>query len=479
MTRSIQIVVVAIGFLLGIVAAEQFSFALNGWIVVWALCAAVAIYYLRKAKLAYVLILLLALVAGGVRQAHFVASQPSSTINKLHYHKVVVSGQVVGEPYWDSKKNYVFFMDNLVVEGKPVAGELRVKSLVGNAREGYRVAVQGKVLPSLGRASSAVSYARVTILSTQQPWLTQVKTEFSKGVRRALPEPSASFMLGIMIGARSTLPKQIQDLLAAVGLSHITAVSGYNLTIIIVAMARVFGKKWQWGGLVASLWLIIGFVVLTGASASIVRAGIMSSAFLLARYYGRKLDMLACLGIGVLVTLSWSPSYLHDLGWQLSFLALTGIILLTPVFIAVIPKRFGVLGEVVAVSLAAQLATLPLIAFTFGTVALVSPLANALILPLVPPLMLLGFVLGILGMLVPGGVAVLASPVTLLVNGLIDFIRYLATLPHATIANSAPSLPLLISFYSILLVLVGFGRRSLGEVPTTAIITGIGDSKPV
>lgn len=478
MRRSTQILAAAIGLMCGIVFAKHFGGGFGWPLAAWTVFAAGAGLVLRKSTLMLVIIFLIACVLGMARQGLYESRQPATTIDAVQFSKVAVSGTVVGEPFWDDKRNYVFYLDHLELAGKPVAGELRVKSLLGNAREGYRVSVQGRVMPSLGKASSAMSYAKVTVLSMQQSMLVQAKSEFSKGVRRALPESSASFVLGILLGARSTLPKNIQDLMALIGLSHLVAVSGYNLTIITLAVQRLLGKRWQWAGLMATLWLIVGFVVLTGAPASIVRAGIMSSLFLLAAYYGRNLEVLTCLALGVIITLGWNPSYITDLGWQLSFLALGGIVLLTPVVQAFIPKRFGVIGEIAAVSIAAQLATMPLIAFTFGNVSVVAPLANVLVLPLVPLLMFVGFVVGVVGMLLPTAAFALSWPAAWLVAGLLDAMRYLGGLPWASMQNAAPQLLAVLGFYALLCLLGVFARRrGLGSATANAIITGMNERR--
>lgn len=462
----------------GIVFAQYYG-ADYGWLLwSWLLLALGAGYVLRKSSLILVIIFLAACVLGAARHDAYIAAQPAQSIDDAQYAKAVVTGVVVGEPSWDDKRNYVFYLSDLVLEGKSVAGELRVKSLVGNAREGYKVRVQGKVMPSMGRASSAMSYAKVMVLSMQPSLLVQAKSEFSKGVRRALPEPAASFVLGILIGARSTLPKDLQGTMALIGLSHLVAVSGYNLTIITLGMQRLLGKRWQWAGLMATLWLIVGFVVLTGASASIVRAGIMSTLFLLASYYGRKLDVLTCLALGVIVTLSWSPSYITDLGWQLSFLALGGIVLLTPVVQTLIPKRFGVLGEIAAVSIAAQLATMPLIALDFGTVSVVAPLANVLVLPLVPLMMFMGFVVGVVGMLLPALAYTVGWPVAWAVARLLEGMTSLASVPTASVGGAAPPVLVAVIFYVLLGALGLFARRrGLGSRAANAIITGMSERR--
>lgn len=468
----------AIGFMCGIVYAKYYGSEF-GWLLwSWLLLALGAGYVLRKTPLILVIIFLVASVSGIARQGAHSAAQPAQSIDDAQYTKAVVTGTVVGEPFWDDKRNHVFYLKDLALDATPIAGELRVKSLVGNAREGYRVQVHGKVMPSLGKASSAISYAKVTVVSTQQDLFVQAKSEFSKGVRRALPEPAASFVLGILIGARSTLPKDLQDTMALIGLSHLVAVSGYNLTIITLAIQRILGKRWQWAGLVITLWLIVAFVILTGASASIVRAGIMSTLFLLATYYGRRLDVLTCLVLGIIVTLGWNPGYITDLGWQLSFSALGGIVLLTPAVQTFVPKRFGVIGEIAAVSIAAQLATMPLIAFAFGSLSVVAPLANVLVLPLVPLLMFVGFVVGVAGMLLPASAFALSWPIAWFVEALLDVMRYLGGIPRASMQGAAPHIVVVLIFYGLLCLLGMFARRrGLGSRAANAIITGMNERR--
>ena len=463
----------------GIVYAQAYGSPWSWLLLDCAVLSMVTAVVVRKSRLLYVPIVLLAFIAGLVRQDILSLQQPTTNITYFHYTKQTVIGTVTGEPVRDDRTNVVFYVSNLELNGRPVAGDMRVKTLVGNAKEGYRVEVQGKIMPGLGRSRSAMSYAKVRVLSAQQPLLIQLKTEFSNGVRRALPEPAGSFILGILIGARTALPSGIQDTMALIGLSHLIAVSGYNLTIITLAIQSLTGRKWQWAGMVVTFWLIVGFVIATGASASIVRAGIMSALFLLAAYYGRKLEVLTCLALGAIITLLWSPAYINDLSWQLSFLALGGIVVLTPIVQACVPRRYGTLGEIAAVSIAAQLATMPLIALVFGNLSIIAPLANVLFLPLVPALMLLGFLAGILGVIVPALASAVAWPLARMVDFLIQGMQYLAHLPYASLRNVAPSWSAVVIFYISLLGLAAMGRkRGLGSSVADAIITGRKQGNP-
>src|SRR5262249_47658042 len=147
------------------------------------------------------------------------------------------------------------------------------------------------------------------------------------------------------------------------GLAHMAAVSGYNLTILIVLLHRLLRSKWKWLLTISSLWLMLGFVLITGAPASIVRAGIMGALFVLFRYYGQRLSGPYALTLTTLITILINPGYLFDLGWQLSIMALGGIVFLTEPIKRLLPLRPKLLQDIAAATLAAQLLTLPLIAF--------------------------------------------------------------------------------------------------------------------
>lgn len=475
MRRSNQLFWSAASFLVGMVFSSLYGLELSIQAAVLLLSAIVAVFMLRSSKLVVIPLVVTLFTLGGLRYNFFTVSQPMDSIDDYQYGKHEVLGVVDGEPYRDARSNYVFYVSQLRVDGQATAGTLRVKSLIANAKEGYSVRVVGKIMPSLGRTSSGMSYARVTVVSAQHNLLVQIKSQFSEGVRRALPEPTAGFMLGILIGSRSSLSPELQNTMSQIGLSHLIAVSGYNLTIIALAIQAMLGKKWQWGTLAATLWLIVGFVVLTGASASIVRAGVMAALFLLAKYYGRRLEVLSCLAVGVILTLAWDPSYLTDLSWQLSFLALTGIVLLTPAITKLFPSRLGAVGDIAAVSIAAQLATMPLIAFVFGDVALIAPLTNLVYLPLIPLLMLFGFMAGVVGALLPSTAYAIFWPVHFGVTFLLDGMAYFASWRYSTIQNAAPSFVGLGLFYTALGILALLARRSgpsLGSSTLDAIITG-------
>lgn len=396
--------------------------------------------------------------------------------------KVSVVGTIDGEPSWDEYHNYVFYLKDAQVQGTKVDGLVRIKALAGFAKEGQLIRASGKLKAGLGRASSLISYADVSVIDHQQPIMIQIKQNFVAGLNTTLPKDAAAFMAGILIGSRSALPKTLQETLTALGLSHIVAVSGYNLTILVGFLQRRFARDWRWGGLVGALWIILGFVIIAGGSASILRAGIMSALFLLANYYGKKLNLLVCMALVAVGMVALQPSsLLSDIGWQLSFLSLLGITLLSPKLSHILPSKPTFLNDILSVTLAAQLATAGLVAYTFGQVSLVAPLSNLIIMPFIPLLMLLGFLSALVGILLPNIAYTLGRPVNWLTLMLFDLLKYMASWKY-NIQVKELSLKI-IALYYIAIACVPFYVRvtpkSLSTDEKNATITDINNTQKV
>ena len=177
-----------------------------------------------------------------------------------------------------------------------------------------------------------------------------------------------------------------------------------------------------------------GFVGVTGLSPSMTRAALVTSLSLVAWYYGRVIHPVVLLLFAAAVTGLWNPLYVwSDVGWYLSFLAFGGVMLLAPL---VLKRLFGErkvpqLAQIVIETVCAEVATLPLIMFVFGSVSAVALLANVIVAPLVPVAMLLGFVAGLAIVLLPGPGAWLALPATLLLTYMTSIVAWLAAIPWA------------------------------------------------
>lgn len=459
MRRPIQITILALGFLSGIVFGANFI-APSNLMLLLAVYTIVGLLVVRS-KLGYVLIATIGLSLGIWRGGiYFNQSQQHSNTNYIG-QKTTLAGVVATQPSWDQYGDYVFELGDVVINSKPIENHIRIKTSSGIAKQGNKVQVTGKIWPTLGKTEAGIRYAKVELIKSSQPLEVRAKEWLLREVSTTIPKPSSDFMVGILIGERSTLPRDMQDMLTVLGLSHVIAVSGYNLSILAGLLDKFLNGRWRWGGLALSLWAVWGFVLLTGAGASIMRAGIMTSMFLILRYYGKNRAVLPALALCAITMTAINPSYLlSDLSWQLSFLSLVGIVVLTPRIQLLLPTRPKFIVEVLAVTLAAQLATLGLIAYKFGQISIIAPLANLIVMPLIPTLMVLGICLVILHQLVPSASIVLGSWLAYGTSTLFELLRYIGSWRISQVSIATPSLFQITIYYSVLMVWIVLTTRN-------------------
>lgn len=167
--------------------------------------------------------------------------------------------------------------------------------------------------------------------------------------------------------------------------------SGYNLTILVRIGRRLFAKISKYLAMLSGASLIVGFIAITGLSPSMTRAGLVAGLGLWAWYYGRKFHPVTLLALAAAVTVAVNPSYIWgDLGWLLSFAAFAGVMIVAPVATAYFygPDKVPFVPQLLIETVAAQVATLPIMIMAFGQVSVIAPLVNLLILPLIPIIML-------------------------------------------------------------------------------------------
>ena len=151
----------------------------------------------------------------------------------------------------------------------------------------------------------------------------------------------------------------------------------------------------------------------------------MATAFLLASYYGRPLSIFTCISLTAAITLLINPAAaMEDIGWQLSFLSLTGIVILAPIIQKVLPKKTKLFSELVAITLAAQLATVPYILYLFGSYSILAFAANLAVMPMIPLLMLVGFIGSVAGILMPNYAYIIGQPINWVVGEMFKFMEY-------------------------------------------------------
>lgn len=292
-----------------------------------------------------------------------------------------------------------------------------------------------------------LNYAYLRVESSA-PWysipaaLARIKHYFLSGLQATLPEPYASLAGGITIGGKSGLGNELKDAFTRSSLVHIIVLSGYNVMVAAEWVMALFAltplpKRWA---IVAGAFALIFFVGIAGATATAIRAALMALIALYARATGRTYAAGRALLFVILLMLLWNPLYLvFDPGFGLSVAATAGLIWLAPLIemsLSFIKSAFW--KNVVATTLAAQVAVLPLLLYNTGNLSIVAIPTNLLVVPLVPLAMglsaLAGFAGMLFGALAPFLSIALAYPAYLATAYLIFIAQKSAELPLAAIA---------------------------------------------
>ena len=264
-----------------------------------------------------------------------------------------------------------------------------------------------------------ISFAEIEILdsglgNTFISKLLIFKVAFMDGLENVIPEPAVGLGEGLLLGVKQALGDELEDAFRETGIIHIVVLSGYNVMLVVAFVMFVLGYFLSIRlRVVAGIMAIISFALLVGLSATVVRASIMASLLLVAQATGRMyLALRGLLGAGLIMVIFNPYLLLYDVGFQLSFLATLGLILLAPLLekaFSLVPSFAGLRLFLVA-TIATQIAVLPLLLYQIGQFSVVSVMVNVLVLPMVPIAMLLTFSTGMLALLSTKLALLLAYP---------------------------------------------------------------------
>lgn len=291
------------------------------------------------------------------------------------------------------------------------------------------------------------------------------------------PWPHRALVPALVDGDDQELPEQVQEEFRTAGLTHLLAVSGTNLTLVVGALlvaGRWCGVRGRWQYLLGALG-IAGFLLLARTEPSVVRAAAMGTVALLGMGANGVDRGLRALGIAVLGLLLWDPWLATTVGFALSVLATSGILLLAPVWVRAMRGWLpGWAAAAVAVPLAAQLACTPVVAAISGEVSLVAVLANVLAAPFVAPATVLGLLGGVVGLLLPAAGRLVGLPATWAAAAIVtvgDRAAGLA-LPSVPWSTAAPSLALLTALCLALAAGLGpvLARRHAGLAAAATLL---------
>ena len=316
---------------------------------------------------------------------------------------------------------------------------------------------------------STMLYPEIEILETGKgfkplEWVYSLRNRLSQTLAEVLPEPQASLAQGITLGIRGNIPSSLRTDFSHTGTAHLLAISGLHLTIIAGILLSIgmwlFGRKHY-----TYIWLALGIIwlyaLLTGMHPPVVRGAIMASIFLTAELLGRQRSAFTALAFAAAIMIGISPQILWTASFQMSFVAMAGLIFLAPPFRAIgrkaVSATLGEDGAVVSianivtdsfsVTLGAIIAVWPLVAHYFGIVSLVAPLATLLALPALPGIIITGALAGGLGLIILPIAQVIAWLAWLFLSYMLLVVNIFAALPLSSIELSSVDTILIWVYY--------------------------------
>jgi len=466
------------GFFIGVVFRSFFDF---GWAIVGLFALfALAFAFLKNWKIA---ILCLGLCLGIAR---YEWKDNSATVQLPGNHGLPgnMQGLIIDEP--EEKDNYIRYRAELN-NGTKVLLTARVTPTF---EYGDRIKIEGKIKLVENFTNSdgeifdwksylakdeiyyEVAFPKLELLehdqgNFMQARLFDLKHAFLARLARMIPEPESSLAGGLDLGAKESLGKDLLDKFRIAGLIHMVVLSGYNITIVAIAVMWLLKRKFsERVSIIAGIITILLFAIMTGGGATVFRASVMAVLGLLAKSSGRENQISRALIVAAFLLILVNPKVLvFDLGFQLSFLATLGLIYLEPIFrphFTRLPEK--VLGfkfrEIASTTLAAQCAVFPLILYTFGNFSLYAFPVNMLVLPIVPITMLFIFLAGLFALVssfIPP-LIILAFPFAWISYALLAYMINLVTvvseLPLANLQFNHVPMIFILAIYAILICLI-------------------------
>jgi len=286
-------------------------------------------------------------------------------------------------------------------------------------------------------------------------FLFKTKGQIEKKINYLLPEPHASLLLGIVLGMKNQIPLDFWQNLRKTGTLHLVVASGQNVSLVsgflIQSLIYFFNRKWAI--LIADLGIIF-YVLMVGSEAPAVRAGLMAILAYSAQLFGKEAYSLNLLFFSALFILLFSPLLLFDIGFQLSFMATLGILIIYPLLKKKQLFSLPLLGPGLGVTVAAQIMTLPILLINFGQISWLSPLINALVIPTIPLTMILGIGMIFLGFFSRVLSQLLAYFAWLFLHYFIKVVNFFGHLPFVSWELSKLSGWWAIGYYFLLLLIL-------------------------
>lgn len=275
-------------------------------------------------------------------------------------------------------------------------------------------------------------------------------------IEKLLPKETSGLCLGMLIGETSGIEENMQEDFRDSNLSHILAVSGANVSYIIVSITYIFNKMYLRKRLskIISIILLILFMLLTGCTSSVNRACIMAILMLIAELLYRKSDVYNNLAISALILLIINPYSLLDIGFQLSYMGTIGIVFLHDKignFIKINNKIVKYFFEMIAVTTCANLAIIPIMMFHFNTISLTFYFSNIIVGPILGIVVIIGFIMFFISLIFTPISSLIAIVLNLMLKFIIKIAEITANMPFSKITIITPSFFFIIVWYLIII----------------------------
>lgn len=419
-------------------------------------------------------------------------NSPQSIANYIGPAQLTIRGTVSDEPKLQGRTLLLLITVNQVSSNggtswQDATGKITVRTPGTSIEEPYgasygdQVELQGKLQPPEPQPApvifASMAFPRISVQgSGGNPvlaWIYHLRILLANAIAQSLPQPEAALLIAILLSLHTPALEVLAFTFNVTGTAHLIAASGFKVTILAGIIANTLsgltkkrsspGKRTRaeesihWLIMAATMTTIVVYTLLSGVGPAALRAGIMGILLVLGAHIGRKYNIYTALSLAALLMSTIDPLVIWDVGFLLSFLGTLGIVLLTPLFerllhpLARLPYTHT-LVEIIAVTMAAQVATFPITAIVFQQISLIAPLTNILTVPLLGTILLLGLMVSVGGLLF--------SPLGILSGWLAwPVLRYIeivittcASLPGAYITTDAVNNTLAWGYYILLAI---------------------------
>lgn len=301
--------------------------------------------------------------------------------------------------------------------------------------------------------------------------ISKIQNSIFKVLNSLLPKEQMGILLGMIIGDTFYISDEIEEAFKLSGITHLLAVSGSNVTYVVCITKFLFDKiMGKHISNYCSIIMIILFVLISGASPSVARAGVMAIILILSEIMSRAPNTFSTIASTAFFILLYNPLIICDVGFLLSFGGTIGIVLFNKVFLEYIQFKFPYLAnnslikyflELLTVTISAQIILLPIMWYYFNTISLITLITNLLIGPFVGSITILGIAMFFLSLIYRPIGKMFSYTVYLLISLIIYISKFCSKIPYANLTLPTPSILMIVTYYLVLYILLLKIKKSL------------------